>query len=303
MSKPLLQLPNEDLREILEFAIDAYTAENLKVYTQICKKIYILFKVIIQDQVERFFANPLLFKLYNMSSFPFMMDPFVFAALIKFNYSGSDESKAQQLIEFMKTCVFNDKVVAEFNVTSMEVLTKIIDGGLRKFQRITKLDYKKAIGPIVLELYTQKWDNVEILEKVSAFFNHPESIFVFMISKAIEWMKLRNIPASVEERDRLIHRIYEARRMMMLNRCGIAAIITSLFYIAYIAKHPVPNVMTTLSYFIGVTLTLHFVIDTFLQTLQFGVFNLGSDSDYEYESTDDEELDYLSDPNPLDQTY
>ena len=38
-----------------------------------------------------------------------------------------------------------------------------------KIQRITKLDYRKAIGPIIIELFTRKWDNLEILMKVSTF--------------------------------------------------------------------------------------------------------------------------------------
>ena len=291
MSKQLLQLPNDILRQILEFAIDAYTAENVKVYTQICRQIYILFKVIVQVQVERFFANPFLFKFYKMNSFSYVLDPFVIAALIKFNYSGSDESKAQQVIEFMKTCVLNDK--AKFNVTSMEVLTKIINGRSRKFERITKLDYGKAIGPIIIELFTRKWDNLEILMKVSAFFNHPESFFVFMTSGAINWMQSRSIPASVEERDQLIHRIYEARIRMMLLRCGIAAFTTSIVYLIYLVRHPLENFMNDLPYLILEAIFPQFIINTPFQFVQFGVFNSGSDS--EFETIDEKGLDYLSD--------
>ena len=51
-------------------------------------------------------------------------------------------------------------------------------------------------------------------------------------------MQSRSIPASVEERDQLIHRIYEARIRMMLLRCGIAAFITSIVYIIYLVRHP-----------------------------------------------------------------
>ena len=134
--------------------------------------------------------------------------------------------------------------------------------------------------------------------KVSTFFRHPESILVFMTNEAIEWMQYRNIPASAEERDRLIYRIYEARIMMILSRCGVAAVITSLFYMTFLAINPLTTFWSTLPYYIGATLILQFAFDTLMQTLQFGIFNSRSGSDSENELADDEELDYLRDPNP-----
>ena len=106
-------------------------------------------------------------------------------------------------------------------------------------------------------------------------------------------MQSRSIPASVEERDRLIYRIYEARIRMILFRCGIAAIITSLFDIIYLVRHPLETFMNYLPYFILEAIFLQFLINTPFQFVQFGVFNSGSDS--EFETIDEKDLDYLSD--------
>ena len=60
MSSSLLSLPDSMLREIFEYAIDSYTTENRERYTLICKQLYLLFKIIIKDQVDKFKRNPIL---------------------------------------------------------------------------------------------------------------------------------------------------------------------------------------------------------------------------------------------------
>ena len=96
-----------------------------------------------------------------------------------------------------------------------------------------------------------------------------------------------------EERDRLIYRIYEARIRMILLRIGIAAFITFIVYIIYLVRHALETFMNDLPYLILEAILLQFLINTPFQIIQFGVFNSGSDS--EFEATDEKDLNYLSD--------
>ena len=106
MTTSLLSLPHVLLREILEYAIESYTTENRERYTLICKQLYLIFKIIIKNQVDKFKRNPVLLRLYQTKIFSIITDNYALAAYIKFNYDYSDQRTALQAIEFLKTCLF-----------------------------------------------------------------------------------------------------------------------------------------------------------------------------------------------------
>lgn len=215
MSKSLLELPDVIIREIFEYAIDAYTAENVKIYTNICMQIYKLFKVIIQDQVERFKRNPFLFKFYSKKLFPNIIDDRALAAVIPFNYGTSDKLLLLQIIEFMKSRLLSGDENGDFSVYSLGVFIRIITHGPKKFQNVTGLDYEKAIGPVVIEVYSK---TKGYYQKIAAlFFRKRQWIHLFMITGVIRWMKTKNIPDSSFERNRLLKMIYSLRHSMILD--------------------------------------------------------------------------------------
>ena len=164
MTTSLLSLPHVLLREIFEYAIDSYTTENRERYTLICNQLYLIFKIIIKDQVDRFKRNPVLLKLFEAKLLSNIIDYYSLAAYIKFNYDLSDRKVAIQAIEFLKTCLFRESGGLKFGYHSYGrvLLKRIIKGGPKKFKNVTGLEYEQTIGPIVIEFFAQRGDDFEI---------------------------------------------------------------------------------------------------------------------------------------------
>ena len=217
MTTSLLSLPDIMLREIFEYAIDSYTTETRERYTLICKQLYLMFKIIIKDQVDRFKRNSILLKLFEAKLFSNITDNYALAAYIKFNYDFSDKRAALEAIEFLKTCLFREFGGLGFGYYSLghALLRKIVKSGPKKFQNVTGLEYEQTIGPIVIEFFAQRGDDFAV-ELAGMFFKKSTWIYQFMMGDVIDWMRTKNIPESPLERERLTKAIKIVRDQVIL---------------------------------------------------------------------------------------
>ena len=217
MTTSLSSLPHVLLREIFEYTIDSYTTENRERYTLLCKQLYLIFKIIIKNQVDKFKGNPVLLRLYQAELFSNITDNYALAAYIKFNYDYSDQRTALQAIEFLKTCLFSEFGGLKFGYYSLGhgLLRKIVKSGPKKFQNVTGLEYEQTIGPIVIEFFAQRGDE-SAAELAGMFFEKSTWIFQFMIKDVLDWMNTRKIPESPLERERLTKAIKIVRNQVIL---------------------------------------------------------------------------------------
>lgn len=200
-------------------------------------QIYILFKAIIQVQVERFKSNPFLFKFYNKKLFPKIIDDRALAVVIPFNYGTSDKFLLLQIMEFMKSRILSDDINGHFSVYSLGLYVRILKQGPKKFQNVTGLDYEMTIGPVAIELYLKTKGYHPMV--AALFFRKRHWIHLYMITGVIRWMKTKNIPESLFERNRLLKMIYSLRRSTILDDYK-----GSVFFIAAIVMVVVSSTST-----------------------------------------------------------
>ena len=228
MTTLLLSLPKEIIRAIFEYAINEYNTETAEIYTHICLQIRHLFKTIVKDQIDRFISNPILFKLYTEKFFTHFGDDCFLASYIEFNYSKSNEFLALQAINFMKRCLINEHIDMNLSVYSHRLLERIVYSGPKKFQNVTGLHFDNAIGPVIIEVFARRCDDISAMAAVM-FFKKSEWIYQFMIFDVIHWMNTRRIPESNIERNKLTNLIYTARcRVFLFAYQGVLLVVMTL---------------------------------------------------------------------------